>query len=434
MEEFCIKKGLNLFKDTRVINIEKKIDSIHSAISLSDFPLARTKILVKEGDKLKAGEPILKDRDINGLNYTLPFSGEIIEVNRGEKKKALSIVIKIDDKQENKNFDFSIDSILESSKEEILNIFLETGLWSLIRQRPFDIIPQPAQNFSALIINALDSSPGAISQNIIIKEYREEVILAINILRKIFDCPIYLTEDGNTCIKGLEQIESKIFTGVHPYGNVGTQIHKLGINSSQYPIAYINAENLVPIGYFFSTGQLFTRRLISFFNTKENSVQTLNVNIGADLQDISKDMNIKGRLISGSLLYGRKVEEKDKYLGQFHRQITVLPENDKRELLGWAIPNFIKKIFKYNFINTNCYGGVRSIVPINDYDKIFPFDFATIPLLRALAIGDLIKSVEYGALELGEEDLSLVTYICPSKIDYTKALRDIFKRYIKEEM
>lgn len=226
------------------------------------------------------------------------------------------------------------------------------------------------------------------------------------------------------------------FSGVHPKGLPGTHIHFLDAASRTKQVWYIGLQDVIAIGDLFTTGKINTERIVSLCGPSVKNPRHIKTRIGASLTELTVDElnGSNNRIISGSVLSGRKADKPEDYLGRYHQQVTSIPENVKREFLGWVIPKSdlfsVKNVLlsslmpgkKFSF-NAALNGGKRAIVPIGSYEKVMPLDILPTFLLRSLAVDDVEEAEALGCMELDEEDLALCTFVCPSKIDHGINLR-----------
>jgi Na+-transporting NADH:ubiquinone oxidoreductase subunit A len=260
----------------------------------------------------------------------------------------------------------------------------------------------------------------------------------LTVLSRLTEGRVYLCKSPAETIPQV-QIDSLSVvecSGPHPAGNVGTHIHFIDPAGRNKQIWYINAQDVVDAGMLFTTGKLNVKRLISLAGPSVRNPRLIKTRIGASVEDITSGELKEGehRMISGSVFSGHTAHEATGYLGRYHQQISVIPEERKKKFLGWLSPGgnlySVKNILmsalsphkKFDF-GTSTHGDHRAIVPVGAYEKVMPLDIMATYLLRALAVDDVEEAVKLGCLELDEEDLALCTFVCPSKIDHGSELR-----------
>ena len=461
MANFRIKKGLNipiLGKPVKTSTIETK-KTKYIGVVARDFHGIKPSILVKEGDKVVKGQVLFHDKKNTLVQYTAPCSGVVFKVNRGEKRKFLSVVI---DSFQNKTAqakDFSVDhSLRQLSKQtpdKIKSFLLETGAWTYFRTRPFDIVPSPNTEPHSIFITATNTEPLAPNLNEIIQGKEELIDLAISILLPLTKGKVFLCRGSNFTYHvdtqiindKSNQLESHTFEGEHPSGLVGTHIHYLDPVSLNKTIWHINIQSLIAIGHILKHGQLIDKKIISLAGPAVKNPRLIEVPTGACLTEIIEGETTKAniRVISGSVLSGFGCQkEEEAFLGSIDQQVSILEEGTKRRFLGMIAPGknifSIKNIFisklnprKLFSFTTLRNGSFRAMVPIGVYEKIVPLDILPTHLLRSLIVKDTDQAIKLGALELSEDDLALCTFVCPGKYEYGTILRENLMKIYKEE-
>lgn len=293
----------------------------------------------------------------------------------------------------------------------------------------------------------MDTRPLAADPSLIIAVEETAFNDGLKILTKLTEGKIYVCHgDGNLVkLTDNKQIIYKQFIGPHPAGLVGTHIHFLEPVSTEKTVWHLNYQDVIAIGKLFTTGHLYTDRIISLAGPQVKKPRLVRTCLGADLYELT-DGELKigeNRIISGSILWGNKCDDTRGYLGRFHNQVSVLSEGREKELFGWIVPGIDKftitrttlghflKNKQFNFTTTTN-GSERSMVPIGNYERIMPLDIMITHLLRDLLVGDLASSQQLGCLELDEEDLELCTYVCPAKYEYGPVLREVLARIEQE--
>lgn len=439
MSVISIKKGLDLpiaGPPSDIIDDSKNVKKI--ALLGNDYIGLKPTFEVSVGEKVKLGQLLFTDKKMPGVKYTSPGAGTIVELNRGEKRVFLSLVIQLEGNEEVTFESYSESQLPSLELEVIKNQLIDSGLWTSLRERPFSKVANPEVSPKALFITAIDSNPLAPSVEKILKGNETGFKNGLRILSKMTEGNVYLCKEAGSKIPELEIHNLKVqeFSGVHPKGLVGTHIHFLDPANRNKQVWYINAQDVVRIGKLFTTGKIDIRTTISLAGPSVKNPRLIKTRIGASLDEITANETVEGesRIISGSVLCGRKSSKEEGYLGRFHQQISVIKEQVERDFLGWIKPSSklfsVKKVLfsaltpnkKINFTSA-LNGGERAIVPSGSYEKVMPLDILPTFLLRALAINDIEEVEKLGCLELDEEDLALCTFVCPSKIDHGINLR-----------
>ena len=436
-----INKGL----DIRLLGSPERKKTVltpSSIISLSplDFHGLNPKMIVKEGDAVKIGDPLFFDKTNESILFVSTASGNVKAVVRGEKRKILQILIEAGSSQE-----FKVGEPVDSSKlssEEIKTKMLASGLWPFIKQRPIDVIADPNQEPKSIFISTFDSSPLAPDYSYILDGKSEDLQAGIDVLCKLTKGDVHLNVDAkneNTLFSNLKGVKLNKFSGKHPAGNVGTQIHHINpINKGEF-IWTVNIQDLAIIGNYFNTGKFNATRTIALTGSEVIAPQYFDVLIGTNLDSIlnKKINNDNVRIISGNVLTGDRKEKKD-YLGFYHNQITVIPEGDNYKFFltkGWLglgfdkfsnsrlFPTFLAPKTKNFVLDTNTNGEERAFVVTGELERVFPFDILPMQLIKAAITNDIDGMENLGIYEVAPEDFALCEYVCTTKINIQDKIR-----------
>lgn len=442
-----IKKGLNipLKGEAEKIILKSDLSSAY-ALKPTDFFGITPKLTVDINSKVKAGSCLFVDKNKPEIKFTSPVSGVVTEINRGEKRKILEIVIEPDKNIEYENF---LDNDYHKlSKEEIISILLDSGLWPAIRQRPFNLIANPKDKPKAIFISAFDTAPLAPDYDFILVNFYNEFQTGINILKNISDCKIHLSINGQSSIlsfyKKLENVQIHKIFGKHPAGNIGVQIHHIDPINKGEIVWHINPQHVIQIGNLFLKGIYDATKIIALTGSEIIKPVYYKVISGTSIKELVEN-NVKSekvRYISGNVLTGEKIY-KSGFLGFYDSQITVIPEGDYHEFMGWLKPGFRKYSFHRVFfswlfprkkyvIDTNLHGGERPFIMTGIYEKVFPMDILPVQLIKSILAEDIDMMEKLGIYEVAPEDFALCEFICPSKINFQEIVLKGFELLLKE--
>lgn len=441
-----IKKGLDLPINGAPTDDISHHSPSHVALIGYDYIGMRPTMLVAEGDKVAKGQALFEDKKRAGVVHTAPASGRIVAINRGERRVFESIVIEKSGNDEI-NFDaFGEDTLHNLPRQTVVDNLVKSGEWTAFRTRPFSRTPFIDSVPSAIFVNAMDTNPLALDPMLVLKNEMTSFNHGLSVLSVLspttFVC--HHGKDNLTRVSNLNannQTTYHAFGGVHPAGLAGTHIHFLHPLARGVTVWTINYQDVIAIGKLFTTGKLFTDRLIALGGPAVKNPRLIKTTRGADLADLTKDELYDGthRIISGSVLSGRAYSPTTAHLGRFAGQISVLPEGFERPSFHFfalgrnrfsALPIYISQFFKgkkYNF-TTSTNGSPRAMVPIGSFEKVMPQDYLPTQLLRALIVEDISVAVDLGALELDEEDVALCTFVSPGKYEFGDILRDNLTR------
>ena len=443
-----LKKGLDLpISGMAAQNTKKVIIPDVVAVKPTDFRGLVPKLLVREGDKVLAGTPVLADKMSQNILFASPVSGTVAEVVRGEKRKLLEVRIKADEKQE--YVDFGVKKVADLSAEQIRKALLEAGLWPAITQRPYGIIANPEAKPKAIFVSAFSTAPLAADAEYALREDFEHIQTAVNALAKLTDGGVHFSLNSEnysgTPFHKVENVIQHTFTGKHPAGNVGVQIHHISPIRKGEIVWTVSLLMLAAIGKLFNTGKYDVRRKIAVTGPKAINPAYVEAYPGIAIKDLKDfyDASENLRYVSGDVLTGTNVGAEG-YLGFFDNQVTILEEGNKYELLGWAKP-FRPSLFstsrtyfswltpkKRYDMDTNLHGGPRAFVMNDVYSKVLPMDLYPVQLLKACLANDIDKMEKFGIYEVLEEDLALCEYVCPSKIYIQQIITDGIALMLKE--
>ena len=408
------------------------------AIKPTDFPgIQRPKVLVNEGDTVKAGTPILLDKAMDQVIYASPVSGEVVEIKRGDKRKLLEIKILADatvTHEKSGALDLNQDRAALASK------LAASGVWPNLIQRPFGIVANPADSPKAIFVSGFDTHPLAPEVPFLLQGEERYFQAGIDALAKLTSGKVHLNVDGSKAVpaifSGVKNAQINQFSGPHPAGNVGTQIHHLDpINKGD--IAWTIAPyGVVQFGKFVLEGIYDASKVIALTGSEMSQRGYVKTFTGANVSTFvgGKAQADSLRIIAGNVLTGEKVDAQG-YLGFYHNQVTVIPEGKYEEFLGWLKPSssklsFHKAIGMFSFLNrgefkvdTNTHGEERPFVVSGVFEKVMPMDILPTYLFKAIVTEDFDEMEELGLYEVIEEDVALCEFVDPSKNELQELVR-----------
>ena len=402
---------------------------------------------VQVGDRVKLGQALFSCKKTPGVRFTAPAAGTVAAINRGARRILQSVVIDVDGDEAETFQSYAAQDAVNLSADQVRQTLVQSGQWTALRSRPFSKVPMPDASAAAIFITAIDTQPLAADPAVIIAEQHDAFALGQELLAKLTAGKLYLcTAPGADIPTGTAtNIEAHEFSGPHPAGLAGTHIHFLDPVSPSKSVWTIGYQDVIAVGRLFLDGRLYTDRVIALSGPQVNEPRLLRSRLGADLQALCAGETGDGtnRIISGSVLGGRRVSTGTSYLGRYHNQVTVLLEGTKREFLGWLspglnkhsnLPIYLSKVLPKKLLpmTTTTNGSERAMVPVGAYEDVMPLDVLPTQLLRALIVGDTEMAQALGCLDLEEEDLALCSYVCPGKYEYGPILRDNLTRIEKE--
>jgi len=443
---FSIKKGL----DIKLLgDAEKTIVDLNSrlfAIKPTDFIGCFPKMLVKEGDEVKAGSPLYYDKYREDIYFTSPVSGKVTDIRRGAKRKLLEVIIESDGNNESLEFD-AVEPA-KADRETITQKLLKSGLWPFIRQRPYSVVANPKDEPKAIFVPAFDSSPLAPDFDLMVHGHGEEFQAGLDVLAKLTKGKVYLNvhaeETRSKVFLNAKNVEINRFKGPHPSGNVSVHISRLSPINKGEVVWYVYPQDILAIGRLFLTGKHDTTRLIALTGSEAKRRRYFKTRAGASIENMVKDNVEKGELryISGNVLTGDKIS-KNGFIGLYHSQVTVIPEGNYYEFFGWALPGFGKFSISRTFpaflfpnkkyrLDTHMHGGERAYVMTGMFEKVFPFDIYPLQLIKAILVEDIDLMENLGIYEIDAEDFALCEVIDTSKTEIQKIVRNGLELMRKE--
>ncbi|MBI1249313.1 Na(+)-translocating NADH-quinone reductase subunit A [bacterium] len=435
---FTISKGLDLpIAGKPKQSVEEIADVQKVALLGRDYVGMKPTMLVAEGDSVKQGQPLFEDKKNPGVFYTSPIAGKVVEVNRGAKRKFLSVVVENEGDDKLTFTSFSDAHLSSLEREKVEENLLQSGLWAALRTRPYGKVPTPGTSPRSIFVTAIDTNPLAADPAPIIKGNELEFIAGLETVSTLTSGKVFLCQAPGAGLPGgdLEFVEVAEFSGKHPAGLPGTHIHFLDPAGPGRVVWYVGYQDVIAIGQLMRTGELDSRRVISLAGPGVESPRLVKAPLGASIEDITKGQLKEGamRKVSGSVLCGYDANGPEGYLGRYHTQVSVLEEGLRRDLLGWMAPGFKKFSVKSVFasflspgeldMTTTANGSHRAIVPIEAYETVMPLDIEPTALLKSLIVEDTDSAQALGCLELEEEDIALCTFVDIGKHDFGTILR-----------
>ena len=412
------------------------------AVSPLDYENITPKLLVKVGDKVEAGSALFFDKNNPRILFTSPVSGVVSAINRGEKRKLLNIAIEPDATQVYKQL--TVVDVAKAERSAIVEMLLESGLWTRIVERPYGIIANPDATPKAIFVSAFDSAPLAPDYNFILKEEKAAIEAGMAVLARLTEGKVHLSarKGDEGFMAEVKGVEYHTFSGKHPVGNVGVQIHHIDRIAKGDIVWTVNIQDVAMIGRMVTTGKLDMSKTIAVAGSEVEKPCYKRVIAGAAVESIVGKVKDGVRIISGDVLTG-VATAKDGYLAANANMVTLIPEGDKYEFMGWAMPRFHRfsvsgSYFSWLFpkksynLDTNTNGEERPFVVTGLYEKYLPMDVYVSYLLKACLTKDLDKMENLGLYEVLPEDLALCEFVDPSKINMQQVLRDGINLMIKE--
>jgi Na+-transporting NADH:ubiquinone oxidoreductase subunit A len=444
-ETIKLRKGLNIkLKGSANTVLETIPVPATIALKPTDFPGLTPKLMVKADALIKAGDGLFHDKYHPEILITAPMGGKVLSVNRGERRKILEVVIETDVKAGSAEFKKADPNSL--SGDEIKELLLISGMWPFIKKRPYGIIASPNDNPLSIYISTFDTAPLAPDYSFVMKDQMGTFQTGINALAKLTSGKVYLGIHPNSSFSSIKNVVINTFEGPHPAGNVGIQIHNTNPINKGDVVWTVNVQDVLFIGRLFETGKVDFTKIIALTGSEVENPKYYKTILGVPVAILTdrklKKADYKQRIISGNVLTGTKVKTPG-YVGFYDSQVTVIPEGDNYEFLGWAKPRLNKFSMSHSYFSwltpgktykpdANLNGEERAYVVTGQYDKVVPMDILPVHLIKAILADDIDKMEQLGIYEIIEEDMALCEFVCTSKIEVQKIVREGINLMIKE--
>jgi Na+-transporting NADH:ubiquinone oxidoreductase subunit A len=431
-----LSKGLDIHLQGKAE--EKKIQLKSNgkyALMPDDFEGVTPKVVVKEGDKVKAGDALFVNKQFPQVKFASPVSGTVREVVRGERRKVLCIKVDADAQQE--FTDFGKRDVSSLSGEQVINALLEAGLFGYINQLPYAVSTNPETMPKAIFVSALRDKPLAADFEYEVKGQEQDFQTGLTALSKI--AKTYLGVGVNSALKGVKDAEVYVFDGKCPAGNVGVQVNHIDpVNKGEVVWTIGDPSVVLFIGRLMNTGKVNLTRTVALCGSEITNPAYVDMLVGEELSTLlsnSYDASKSVRIINGNVLTG-KPTTKEGFLGAHSSEITVIPEgNDADEMLGWILPRLKQFSVNRSYFSWLCgkkayaldarvKGGERHMIMSGEYDKVLPMDIYGEYLIKAIITGDIDRQEALGIYEVAPEDFALAEFVDSSKLELQRIVRE----------
>ena len=452
-----IKKGLDLpISGAAAQKVSDALNIRRYAVKPTDFVGLMPRLLVQEGDEVKAGSPLFCEKKDTRIAFTSPVAGKVAAVVRGDKRALLAVVVETADGEPQP---MKIETSL-SDAESVKKVMLETGLWTALRQRPFGTVASPDAEPKNIFVSAFDSAPLAANIDFCLAGREADFAKGIELLAMLTKGKLHVSfRQGQTLEKAVAEkgnVVKHIVEGPHPAGLIGTQIAAIAPINKGDVVWTMNAQDVAVLGHIANKGEYFPERTIAVAGPQVKNPQYYHVVAGAQIDSIvagtQMEQNPEGngfRYISGNVLTGTAIA-KDGFLGAYDSLLTILPEGDHYDFMGWLFPKrgrfsfsrtFLsgftakcsKKCGKSNF-DTNLHGGVRPFIFTGAFEQVMPMDIYPLQLIKACIVGDIELMENLGIYEVEPEDFALCEFVDVSKTEIQTIVRQALEQLRKEAM
>lgn len=405
-----------------------------------DAPGTWPELRVGVGDRVRLGQTLWVDRRRPRVRVTAAGAGVVRAVERGPRRRLEAVVIELRGDEAESFGRVEAQAVAGLAREQVEELMLASGLWTALRTRPFSRIPDPGAAPGSIFVTALESEPLAPRAERIVEEQEQDFVTGVAALTRLTQRTVYvcMRAGAQLPLPALERVVPVEFDGPHPAGLPGTHIQRIDPVDPGRTVWHVGYQDVMALGRLLTTGRLPTERVVALAGPGVARPRLLRTRLGACTEDLVRgELRDEGcRVLSGSVLSGHHALGWGAYLGRLHTQVCALPESARRSR-GWIAPGrggragrVLGRLFvggrpESRDFSTSLGGRPGAFYPLERLEAVWPFDLPVAPLLRALVVGDAEAAAQLGCLELAEEDLALLSFLCPGKLEYGVLLRGV---------
>ena len=433
-----LRKGLDInLKGKAAAEVMSVKEPGFYALIPDDFTGVTPKVVVKEQEYVMAGGPLFVDKNHPELKFVSPVSGVVTSVERGARRKVMSITVEAAAEQDYE--EFGKKDVSKMSGEQVREALLNGGMFAFIKQRPYDVVADPTVAPRAIFVSAFDSNPLAPEFEMALKGEEANFQTGLDALAKMAKTYLSISVKQNAAaLTQAKNVEINVFDGPHPAGNVGVQINHIAPVNKGETVWTIDPQAVIFIGRLFNTGHVDMTRTVAVTGSEVKKPAYCKLKVGALLTNVfagNVNTSCELRYISGNVLTGKQIAANG-FLGAFHSQVTVIPEgNDVHEMLGWIMPRFnefstSRSYFSWLMgkkeyrLDARIKGGERHMIMSNEYDRVLPMDIMPEYLIKAIIAGDIDQMEALGIYEVAPEDFAICEFVCSSKMELQRIVRE----------
>ena len=460
VDKITIKKGLDIpIAGAAEKRITNALGIKLYAVKPTDFVGLMPRLLVEVGDAVATGDALFCDKNDERIRFTSPVNGHVKAIVRGEKRKLLEVVVEAKDSS-------SLVMEVPHTADEIKAAMLRSGLWTLLRQRPFGVIANPDDTPKAIFISAFSSSPLALDYDFVLQGKEAFFNKGLEALSQLTDGKVHICFKPNQRLaQHLSPLTSHLsihhVKGPHPAGNIGTQIAHIDPINKGEVVWTMNAQDVAVLGELASTGVYRPEKVIAVAGPQIKNPHYYRIKAGASMAGIVAEQVLnnnypkmetstaiqENRIISGDILSGTQISS-DGFISAYDDLVSMLPEGDYYDFMGWLMPGFKKYSYSRTFLSgfltpltshllpltfdTNTHGDERPLVFTGNFERVFPFDIYPTQLIKACIIGDIELMEQLGIYEVEPEDFALCEFIDVSKTEIQRIIREALETLRKE--
>ena len=431
-----LRKGLDIHLQGKAE--EKKIQLKSNgkyALVPDDFEGVTPKVVVREGDKVKAGDALFVNKQYPEVKFASPVSGTVREVVRGERRKVLCVKVEAD--KEQSWVDFGKKDVATMDGKAVIDALLEAGIFGYINQLPYAVSTNPTVMPKAIFVSALRDKPLAADFEFEVSGQEQDFQTGLSALSKI--AKTYLGVGVGSKLEGMKDVEVTVFEGKCPAGNVGVQINHISPVNKGETVWTLGAEEVIFVGRLFNTGKVDLTRMYAVAGSEVKAPKYVKALVGAKIGDLTDAVGVNTektvRVIDGNPLTGMK-SSADSFVGAHTTEVTVIPEGaDTHELFGWISPRLNEFSVSRSYfswllpkkeytLDARVKGGHRHMIFSGEYDSVFPMDIYPEQLAKAIIAGDIDRMEALGIYEVAPEDFAVAEFVDSSKVELQRIVRE----------
>ena len=439
-----LRKGLDIQLQGKAAETRMALNSSGKfALVPDDFEGVTPKVVVREGDHVKAGDALFINKVYPDVKFASPVSGVVTAVERGERRKVLCV--KVDADKEQSYVDFGRRDVAKMDGKAVVGALLEAGIFGYINQLPYAVSTNSETMPKAIFVSALRDKPLACDFEYEVKGQEKDFQIGLTALSRI--AKTYLGVGLGSALTGMTDVEVTVFDGPCPAGNVGVQVNHINpVNKGEVVWTIGDPTVVLFIGRLFNTGRVDLRRTVALCGSEVRQPAHVDMFVGQELQTLvanSYDASHHVRIINGNVLTGRPTT-KNGYLGAHASEVTIIPEGDDAdEFAGWIMPRLnqfstSRSYFSWLFgrkkyaLDARVKGGERHIIMSGEYDRVLPMDIYGEYLIKAIIAGDIDRMEQLGIYEVAPEDFALAEFVDSSKLELQRIVREGLNNLRKE--
>ena len=472
-----IRKGLDLPIDGKAeLRLTDARNITIYAVKPTDFVGLTPRLLVEEGATVGKCDALFVDKQDERIRFTSPVDGKVKAIVRGEKRKLLEVVVEADCKSEPTTEQTA--SKQPQTADEIKAAMLQCGLWPSLRQRPFGTVASPDDTPKAIFVSAFESAPLAPDYDFILQGKEAMLVKGLEALSQLTKGKIHICFRPNQRLSStIKQFNNQQFNihyikGPHPAGNIGTQIAHIDPINKGEVVWTMNIQDVAVLGELVTTGIYNPEKVIAVAGPQAANPHYYRITAGACVKCLvapqlpnpdypkmgTETVNQNYRVISGNVLSGTQITV-DGFIGAYDSLLSILPEGDYYDFMGWLMPGFKKFSFSRTFLSgfmpkstfkplgidlprfekfwkfdTNTHGDERPLVFTGNFERVFPFNIYPTQLIKACIVGDVELMENLGIYEVEPEDFALCEFADTSKTNIQAIVREALEKLRKEAM